>query len=275
MKIWAVFFSIIKAEGLKAGLAWAKDHAWRLLLAWIVTASLTGIILPVVMAVTVAREGRKSYVTAYAFLLHWGPLGIHRFYLGRYVSGIIWLFTGGLLGIGVFFDLFLTGAYVRFWNEDHRELRPGLSGENFGRVKSRRVKTSAPKKIRQPKAPKVKKPKVPKPPKAQKEPKEPKESKESKESNSESKSSLVSAGAGAGLMAAASAAAARDSSSPDDEFDDLSSLDDFSNDDIGSSDDDFSFDSEEMSAPDQSSIDFDSDFPSELNDDDFDIDSLE
>lgn len=43
-----------------------------------------------------------------AVLLCWfgGILGLHRFYLGRFTSGIIYLLTGGFFGIGVFLDLF-------------------------------------------------------------------------------------------------------------------------------------------------------------------------
>jgi len=116
-------FATLISEGPRVTLNWARSRMPELLLSILVASLLTGIILPTLMAIMVAREGRKSYVSAYAFLIHWGFLGIHRFYLGRYASGLLWLFTGGLLGIGVFFDLFLTGALVRFWNEDHRTER--------------------------------------------------------------------------------------------------------------------------------------------------------
>lgn len=115
--------SIAGSDGVYAAWLWAKPRIWELLLFYFLVILLTGILLPLVMAVAVSIEGRKSYVTAYALLLHWGILGLHRFYLGKKKTGLIWLFTGGLLGFGVLFDIFLTGAYVRFWNEDNKEKR--------------------------------------------------------------------------------------------------------------------------------------------------------
>lgn len=39
-----------------------------------------------------------------------GLCGLHRFYLGRPLSGLAWLFTLGLLGAGQLLDLFLVPA---------------------------------------------------------------------------------------------------------------------------------------------------------------------
>ncbi len=41
-----------------------------------------------------------------------GFCGIHRFYAGRWVSGAIWLVTGGLCFIGQIVDLFLMDSLI-------------------------------------------------------------------------------------------------------------------------------------------------------------------
>lgn len=39
-----------------------------------------------------------------------GFCGIHRFYNGKWITGLIWFFTGGLFLIGQIIDLFLIPA---------------------------------------------------------------------------------------------------------------------------------------------------------------------
>ncbi|MDR2808710.1 MAG: NINE protein [Spirochaetaceae bacterium] len=47
------------------------------------------------------------------FISGFGALGFHRFYLGKIPSGILWMLTGGLCGIGSLFDLFTLPSQVR------------------------------------------------------------------------------------------------------------------------------------------------------------------
>ena len=42
-----------------------------------------------------------------------GFFGVHRFYTGRWVTGLIWIFTGGLLLVGQIVDLFLIPGQCR------------------------------------------------------------------------------------------------------------------------------------------------------------------
>ena len=42
-----------------------------------------------------------------------GVIGVHRFYCGRIGTGLLWLFTAGLCGIGWLVDVFLIPGLVR------------------------------------------------------------------------------------------------------------------------------------------------------------------
>jgi TM2 domain-containing membrane protein YozV len=53
---------------------------------------------------------------AYVLWFFFGLLGIHYFYMGKVGRGILWLLTGGLLGIGWLTDLFTLPAQMRLVN---------------------------------------------------------------------------------------------------------------------------------------------------------------
>lgn len=52
-------------------------------------------------------QGPTDYTVGWALLTFLGPFGIHRFYLGKIWTGLLYLVTGGLVMIGVLYD-FLT-----------------------------------------------------------------------------------------------------------------------------------------------------------------------
>ncbi len=81
---------------------------------------------------------KKSKGVAYLLWLLsiFGWLGFHRFYLGRWGTGIFWILTGGLLGIGSFIDLFTLGGKVEMYNMElenekfKREMRENMMMTN-------------------------------------------------------------------------------------------------------------------------------------------------
>jgi len=56
--------------------------------------------------------GPYDYTAAWLLLTFLGLFGIHRFYLGKFVTGLIWLFTGGCFGIGLLYDLWTLNDQV-------------------------------------------------------------------------------------------------------------------------------------------------------------------
>ena len=52
----------------------------------------------------------KSRLVTLLFCLFLGPLGVHRFYVGKVGTGILQLFTLGGIGIWVLIDLIMIAA---------------------------------------------------------------------------------------------------------------------------------------------------------------------
>ncbi len=57
-----------------------------------------------------SREIGTSYILC--VLGFFGIAGIHRFYLGKPLTGLLWFFTGGLAGIGTIYDLITLPGQV-------------------------------------------------------------------------------------------------------------------------------------------------------------------
>lgn len=58
------------------------------------------------------RSGRYDYSVAWILQTFLGAFGIHRFYLGKIGTGILWLLTGGLFGVGYIYDYLTLNGQV-------------------------------------------------------------------------------------------------------------------------------------------------------------------
>jgi len=56
--------------------------------------------------------GAISYNVAWILLTFLGLLGIHRFYMGKWLTGILYLFTGGLFLLGILYDFWTLNSQV-------------------------------------------------------------------------------------------------------------------------------------------------------------------
>jgi len=58
------------------------------------------------------KVGRIDYSVAWILLTFLGMFGAHRFYLGKWGTGLIYLFTLGLFGIGILYDFFTLNSQI-------------------------------------------------------------------------------------------------------------------------------------------------------------------
>jgi TM2 domain-containing membrane protein YozV len=62
------------------------------------------------------REGKIDYNVAWILLTFVGVLGIHRMYMGKWITGILYLCTLGLLGIGYIYDYWTLNDQIAVIN---------------------------------------------------------------------------------------------------------------------------------------------------------------
>jgi len=55
-------------------------------------------------------EQQKSWTVTFMLCLFLGGIGAHRFYVGKVGTGVLWMFTFGLLGFGTIIDFFMIIA---------------------------------------------------------------------------------------------------------------------------------------------------------------------
>jgi TM2 domain-containing membrane protein YozV len=70
--------------------------------------------------------GEKNYSVTWILLTFLGPLGIHRFYMGKWLTGLLYLCTAGLFMLGVLYDYWTLNGQIREVNS----VAPG----SFGRA---------------------------------------------------------------------------------------------------------------------------------------------
>ena len=57
-------------------------------------------------------SGDKDYTVAWILLTFLGVFGIHRFYLGKWLTGILWLCTVGFFLLGLLYDLLTLNRQI-------------------------------------------------------------------------------------------------------------------------------------------------------------------
>ena len=63
------------------------------------------------------RAGRVNYTVAWILLTFLGLFGIHRFYMGKWITGLIYLLTGGLFLLGYLYDYWTLNKQISEINE--------------------------------------------------------------------------------------------------------------------------------------------------------------
>ena len=99
---------------------------------WFFTAGLflVGWIIDLFLIPSMARRadrryvaGPKDYSVAWVLLTFLGVFGIHRFYLGKWGTGILYLVTLGIFGIGLIYDFWTLNSQISELNLSKQQVR--------------------------------------------------------------------------------------------------------------------------------------------------------
>ncbi|MGI2030293.1 NINE protein [Endozoicomonas acroporae] len=92
---------------------------------WLLTLGLFGIgwLIDLFLIPAMDREadfrfhsGQYDYSVTWILLAFLGVFGVHRMYLGKWISGILYLFTIGFVGLGVIYDFWTLNDQVSIKN---------------------------------------------------------------------------------------------------------------------------------------------------------------
>ncbi|MBO9497105.1 TM2 domain-containing protein [Thalassotalea sp. G20_0] len=92
---------------------------------WLLTLGLFGIgwLIDLFLIPAMDREadfrfhsGQYDYSVTWILLAFLGVFGVHRMYLGKWISGILYLFTIGFLGLGVIYDFWTLNDQISIKN---------------------------------------------------------------------------------------------------------------------------------------------------------------
>lgn len=62
------------------------------------------------------QAGPTDYTVGWVLLTFLGIFGVHRMYMGKWITGILYLLTAGLLGLGVLYDFWTLNDQITVAN---------------------------------------------------------------------------------------------------------------------------------------------------------------
>ena len=74
-------------------------------------------------AVAVEKRSPHNRLVTLLLCIFFGIWGIHRFYVGRWITGLLWFLTAGLFGFGWIYDIIMI-AIGRLRDSEHKVLGP-------------------------------------------------------------------------------------------------------------------------------------------------------